>query len=170
MKFTDIKQYPYSAYQVNVQWGYLKEHLESWMGSEGLIMQPDFQRGHVWSEFQQISYCENMMRNPMGGKDIFFNNPSWMGKFDQPTECVDGQQRVAAVLAFLNDEIKCFGQLCSEFDRLRMCSGEFIFHVLKIEDRRELIQFYIDMNTGGSIHTEEDLAPAYEELEKLNKI
>jgi len=168
MKFSNIKQFPFSAYHTDVSWGHLKEHLDSWNEKDDLILQPDFQRGYVWSEQQQIEFCEYSLRGGQSAKQIYFNNPSWMDGFDQPTECFDGQQRIGAALAFLDDKIKVFGHYHSEYeDKIRLIGATFSFHVFKISDRKELIEAYIAMNTGGTVHSEKDLKPAYEALEKL---
>lgn len=178
MKFSDIKQYPFSSYQCNVSWDFLKIHLDNWSerlcgGKEtkdGLELSPSFQRGYVWTEAQQTAYCENILKGCKSGRDVFFNNPTWMGSYRAKTVCIDGQQRIGAVLAFLDGKIKVFGHYVSEFeDKSRLCSPDFVFHVFKIDNQEELIRFYLSLNTGGSAHTDEDLAPAYEELKQLQK-
>jgi hypothetical protein len=168
--FRDIPQYPHSAYQVDVSWTYLKEHLAQWdeVPHSPLILSPDYQRGYVWTAEQQTAYCEYILSGGTSGRDVFFNNPSWMGGFSDPTECVDGQQRIGAVLAFLDGHIPAFGYKFSEYtDQLRLLGPSFTFHVCKIKDRKELLNWYISMNTGGSIHTAADLSPAYGALAAL---
>lgn len=175
MKFGDIKQFPHSAYRVNVSLDYLEKHLEGWderiLGKEikkgGLLLQPSYQRGYVWTREQQISYMEYILKGGQSGRDVYFNNPTWNDSYTAHTECVDGQQRIGAALAFVRDEIKCFGYYYSEYEDKLCANGDLIFHIMKIKSRKELLETYIAMNRGGSYHTEKDLAPAYEELNKL---
>jgi uncharacterized protein with ParB-like and HNH nuclease domain len=169
MNFKDIKRFPHSSYKVDASWDYLEEMLKSWDRKETpLLLQPDFQRGYVWSKFQQESYIEYCLRGGRAALDIFFNCPSWQGGYCDPIELIDGQQRLGAVRAFLRNEVKAYGNYYSEFEgRLHSIDNRLTFHMFCIKDRRDLLNFYIELNTGGSVHTETDLAPAYEELEKL---
>ena len=51
MKFSDIQKFPRSYYAVNVSFDYLAETLKEWdqraVGNP-LILNPEWQRGHVW--------------------------------------------------------------------------------------------------------------------------
>jgi len=169
MKFRDIPQMSQANYAVSVSWSYL----ESWLdhnSSEGttLEMDPEYQRGYVWSDEQKTAYCEYTLKGGMSGQDIFWNCASWMKKFDSPVEIVDGKQRISAVLDFLHNKIKVFGHYYKDFeDRLDPIEPRFTFHVNDLEDPIEVVQWYLDMNTGGSIHTEKDLKPAREMLARL---
>ena len=169
MKFKDIPQIPFSSYCINVPWNFLKSQLEHWhrqdMGSP-LILQPDFQRGYVWNEFQQISYVEYVLKGGKAARNILFNCPSWQRKMNDPVECFDGQQRLGAALAFLDNKIQAFGTFYKDFEGNLPLDVDFIFEVFCIKDRKELIQTYLDFSKGGSVHTEKDLSSAYEALGK----
>lgn len=171
MKFSDIKKFPFASYRCDLSWAYLESNLDSYSsrcGGSGLILQPDYQRGYVWNEGQQIAYVEYILRGGTSGKDIYFNGPRWPQGANVALECVDGQQRIGAALAFLKDKIKAFGHYRSEFeDRIGMLDAGFFMHVTEITDRAELVRWYIHLNTGGSVHTDADLAPAYQLLAKL---
>ena len=127
-------------------------------------MNPDFQRGHVWTRAQQIAFCEFQLRGGNSGRTIYWNNPSWNRGFDKPTVLVDGKQRLTAVLAFLNNEIPVFAHYRKEYtDRTDMIRVRFEFIVNDLQTRREVLQWYLDLNTGGTIHTSE-------EIEKVKKL
>ena len=53
MKFSDIKRFPNIHYTINVDLKYvpeqIKEYCENKCGGK-LVLNPDFQRGHVWNE------------------------------------------------------------------------------------------------------------------------
>jgi len=165
--YKSIPQYPTSNYRINVSWSYLKDQLDHWNEDPKypLILQPDYQRNYVWTNKQQIAYCEYILRGGTSGREIFFNCPSWMDGFNHSIECVDGQQRIGAVLAFLDNKIPVFGNYNKDYiDKLSHSGPSFMFNVCKVSDRAELLRWYISMNTGGSKHTKKDLAPAYDAL------
>lgn len=155
MKFINIKQFPNPHYSINVSWKFLKETLYDNFGQAfDLDLNPLFQRGHVWTEAQQISYIEFILREGKSGKDIYFNCPDWdAGEGDM--FLVDGKQRLTAVLAFLDNEIKVFGHYLKEFeDNLSIMTG-FNFHINSLDDK-EVLEWYISLNSGVA-HTEEEL-------------
>lgn len=78
MRFRDIPQFiSGGSYQVDVQMEYLIKWIDEMIQNEGLQLCPDFQRGHVWTEEQQIKYIEFVLRGGKSGKVIYLNNPSW---------------------------------------------------------------------------------------------
>lgn len=178
MKFTEIEKFPFPSYNVHIPWGMLKASLEEHYASGSqykLDLDPPFQRGYKWSEKQKTEYIEFQLKGGYTGKDIYFNCPKWMHWSDYtkehgvvPTmELVDGKQRLNAVLEFLEGKVLAFGQTVDQFEEpIRMCKCNFNFYVCNMEKREDIIKWYIAMNTGGSIHTENDLKSAYRELEK----
>lgn len=169
MKFRDIKQMTQASYSVHVSWDYLQDWIDNQDGIS-FDLDPPYQRGYVWTEEQKIAYIEYILKGGISGKDIFWNCPGWMSNFKGPLELVDGKQRISAVLDFLNNKIKVFGRFFNEYeDKIRLCGPTFIFHVHDLEDRKAVVQWYLDMNTGGSVHTEKDLQPAYEMMKELGE-
>lgn len=166
MRLVDIPQMSRASYRVDSQWKYLEDFLK--LEGTPVEMNPDYQRGYIWTPRQQTEYIEYRLKGGMSGWDIFWNCTTWNTSCNTPIEIVDGKQRVEAVRAFLRDEVPIFGRVLSEFSDhdvgLRMHLARFRMHVNDIQSRRGVIQWYIDMNTGGSIHTEADLRPAYDAL------
>jgi uncharacterized protein with ParB-like and HNH nuclease domain len=173
-KFADIPQLTSSgSYQINVGWDYLPMWLESMEeriiradGETGLDMDPDFQRGHVWSEDKQIAYVEYILKGGKSSRDIYWNHHSWQRDYSKghKLQLIDGKQRVQAVLCFLKNEIKAFGHFFNEYtDKMRMVHVDFIMHVNDLPTRQQVLQWYLDLNSGGVVHTEE-------ELEKVRKL
>lgn len=122
---------------------------------DGLDLDPDFQRGHVWTEAQQVAFMEYFLREGRSGRDIYFNNPTWMTTFSEPTVLVDGKQRLTAARRFMANQIKVFGLFAWEFEgKARMT---FNFHVNSLKTRKEVLQWYLQMNAGGTPHTAEEL-------------
>ncbi len=165
MKFEDIETFPRATYKVNIFWSYLKEWLNSQGESFDLQLDPPFQRGYKWTDHQKTSYIEYRLRGGFSGKDLFWNCPGWQGSSDKgdPLQLVDGKQRLNAVLEFLDNKVTVFdGVKLSDFDgKIPGMRYDFVFHINNLESQSEVVDWYLGLNTGGSIHTEEDLKSAY---------
>lgn len=163
---------------------YLIEHVcGDWVKELGLQLDPDFQRAHVWTREQQISFIEYFMRGGKSGRDLYFNHPNWMGAFRGEFVLVDGKQRIEAMRAFLDNEFPIFdskdldpdavqelvdfcvpgGYYYRDFGGKIGMLDNFVVHVNDLKTRAEVLQWYIDMNSGGTIHTKDD-------IEKVRKL
>jgi uncharacterized protein with ParB-like and HNH nuclease domain len=124
-------------------------------------LQPDFQRGYVWTQEQQIAYIEAMLAGSITGRAIYFNHPTW-GSFHDfekyPLVCVDGQQRIGAVFAFMENKIPIFAHYFSEYeDRLPMNRAYFDLYCNNLKTNKEVYEWYLHLNAGGTVHTKEEL-------------
>lgn len=168
MRFADIPQFPQAHYQVSVGWKHLEHQIEELAAGAILELNPDFQRAHVWTREQQAAYVEYILRGGEVAKDIIFNAPDWpeTGE-DQKIVLVDGKQRLEAVRAFLRDELEVFGTKYSEFeDSLRFTTARFNFRVCSLSTREEVLEFYLNINAGGTPHTQKELRRVQGLLEK----
>ena len=106
MKFRDIPQFTrVGSYQVNMRLDWFVKWIKENQEECGLEMNPDFQRGHVWTEQQQIAYIEFLLRGGKSGRVLYFNCPCWsLGDRDEDFVCVDGLQRSTAIIRFINNE------------------------------------------------------------------
>lgn len=67
-------------------------------------------------------------------------------------------QRLTAVCRFINNEIMVFGSYFKEYEDLVILNRhtlKLIVNNLKTE--KEVLQWYIDMNVGGTPHTTEEI-------------
>ena len=72
--------------------------------------------------------------------------------------CVDGLQRITAIRRFLNNEIRAFGQFYSEFGGTTdVVRRDMLVNVNDLQTKREVLQWYIEMNSGGTPHTEAEI-------------
>ncbi len=156
MKFRNIKQIPNSHYAVDIPWDSLFDNIMRYRNSYHLDLDPEFQRGHIWTEVQQIKYVEFILSGGQSGRDIYFNCPEWGSGIDNQMILVDGKQRLAAAQQFLNDNIPAFGYFYSDFDDRLPFDVSFKFHVNKVSDYDELLEWYISLNSGVA-HTDEEL-------------
>ena len=166
MKWSDIPKYisEESCYHVNYSLkGYIGI-IQEWEQDEyyRLQMNPDFQRGHVWTEQQQIEFMEFLFKGGKTGKSFYFNKPSWrtqelIENYDDFV-CVDGLQRTTAIQRFLNNEIPVFGCSYKEFDRpLRFSEYQIDIYVNDLKSKKEVLTWYIQMNCGGTPHTKDEI-------------
>lgn len=178
MKFSDIKPFTRSAnYRVNIPWNLLEDTLTYYddkkLPNFIFDMNPDFQRAHVWTEEKQIKYIEFILREGQSSRDIFFNCPGWQDSYKGPMELVDGKQRIEAARKFMKGDLGVFGGHCYDdfTDRIRYTAG-FVFHINNLATREQVLQWYLDLNEGGVVHTKQELDKVKEllDMERLKNI
>jgi len=160
-RFQDIPLITVAKYHVDVFWDFI----ENWIEEENVDMNPDFQRDYVWNQKQKEQYVEWILRNGNSGRDIYFNHPGWFREWKGNMVIVDGKQRVEAVIGFLHDEVKAYGYYKSEYtDKYRIMQCGFSVNVADLKTREEVLKWYLDMNTGGTIHTNKEIEKVKELL------
>lgn len=162
LSFQDIPQFTqFAGYRVNVGWDYLPHHYTHHVKDYSLNVCPDFQRGYVWNLEQKVKYVEYILQGGQSGRELWFNCPDWMGSVRVLNEyvLVDGKQRLDAALGFLNNEFPIFGgNYRRDFTGvLRMCGPGFVWNINTLKTRDECLQWYVDLNRGGTVHTEDEI-------------
>ena len=169
MKFSDIEKFPNIHYHIDVHIDYvpdtIKCYCEPRCGGK-LVLNPDFQRGHVWNEDKQIKYMEYLLKEPTSGKDIYLNHPNWMGSYEGDFVLVDGLQRLTTVLKFCNNELKAYGLYRKEYEGNMPSCVSLSFNIATLKTRKEVLQWYLDFNTGGVIHSTEEINKVRDLLRK----
>jgi len=175
-KFSDIRKYTKPpCYHVNVALDSLEHHIQNYIKEFSCQLDPDFQRGHVWSEDKQIAYVEFLIRGGQSAKDIYFNMPYWMrwakiDFFSNKDNCmvlVDGKQRIEAIRKFYRNELPVFGHMLEEYEDSNMIRTVMLdFYVNNLITRKEVLQWYLDLNTGGVVHTTKEIEKVKKLLEK----
>lgn len=155
--FREIPQFPRAGYEVNVPWATIEEHLDR-PRSCSITLEPDYQRGHVWTESQQSAFVEYGLMGGESSMVITTNCPGWMQDFRGPYELVDGLQRITAVRRFLAGEIKAFGHLFTEYgDEICWSGPSFRWRVLSLPTRKEVLKLYLLLNDGGVVHSPQEI-------------
>ena len=169
MKISDVEKFTGTPnYKVNVPWSSIDLNLELY----DVNVDPDFQRGHVWSEEQQISYIEFRIRGGMSGREIYINSPRIHGKgLSDEGVLVDGKQRITAVQKFMKGELPIFGgYFINDFEdavsQFRGLTYDFVFAINNLQHRSEVLKWYIELNSGGVLHTKEEIARVTSLLEE----
>lgn len=161
-KFKDIPRLITANYAVDYPLPHLVKWIEREQQEAGLQLNPDFQRGHVWTEMQQIAYIEFLLRGGKTGRDVYLNNPEWHHKRPESDYkdyvCVDGLQRITAISKFINNAIPVFGTLYKDFeDKLSSIHDTIRVHINDLPTKRDVLQWYIEMNEGGTPHSKEEI-------------
>lgn len=160
------------SYRVHTDWKYLEDALQSWMDRSSkqiasLDLDPDFQRCHVWTPEQQTAYVEYALKGGTSGREIYFNCGGWQGNYEGPFVIVDGKQRLHAVRQFLANQVTIFnGHYFGDIEGRLPTTAYFNFNVNDLKTRAEVIKWYLEMNTGGTPHTAEEIAKAKALLDK----
>lgn len=138
----------------------------------GLDLNPDFQRGHVWTEKQQVAWLEFFLRGGKTGRVLYFNKPSWNHQRNVRPDgyddfvIVDGKQRIEAVRRFLENEIKVFGSWFREYTDF---PRTLKINVNDLPTREAVLRWYCEMNAGGTPHSDAELAKVRKLLAKERK-
>lgn len=172
LSFQEIPQFTKSAdYQVDQPWDYFFGKgmgLDRYIQDYGLDMDPDFQRAHVWDEVKQIRFVEYVLQGGRSGLDIYFNHPGWMSfKIKGPFVLVDGKQRLEAARRFMENEIPVFGgHFRKDITGWMGTTYRFRVHINDLLRRAQVLQWYLDLNRGGVLHTDEEIAKVEKLLEE----
>lgn len=137
---------------------FIDEHIEQYR----LQLNPKFQRGHVWTEEQQIKWLEFFFRGGRTSRVIYLNKPDWHGSVPEGAYnefvCVDGLQRLTAIRRFVDGEIPVFGSYIHEFeDKMSIVNDSVKVNINDLKSEKEVLQWYVDMNSGGTPHTNEEI-------------
>lgn len=162
MKWNEIPKFKEFGMYNPINMGFISyvEFIENEIKENNLKMNPDFQRGHIWTEEQQIKYVEFFLRGGKSGRDFYFN---WNQDTDEYV-CVDGLQRTTALKRFVDGEIEVFGQYFKEFEFTKREAGgqpfpEYAVNIYQnnLSSKKEVLEWYVDMNAGGTPHTNEEI-------------
>lgn len=120
-----------------------------WVKSEGMFLDPPYQRGDVWGETRQ----RNLIRSILLGipiPSIIINDRASAGWDDYITcAVIDGKQRITAILKFLSDGFKIPGEWFG-------FEGEVLFSELPINIQRGIRQTPLAFSEGKLKSVEEE--------------
>jgi len=151
---------PRCTYHVNIGIGHLVDALDQYH----VNLNPDYQRDHVWTPEQKRLFVGAMLENSRAIPPFWFN---WTNKEfkHSDSEIVDGKQRLNALVDWLRGKIKAkcpcgvevhYNDL-TEIDHRNISSGVLMDWNFVDLDQKEVMEFYLRLNSGGTIHTEQEL-------------
>lgn len=170
LSYRDIQEMTRSSsYSIDLAWKDIKWWLDSQAKDGILDIDPDFQRGHVWTAEKQSNYIEYILRGGLFSKEIYFNCPNYTGGTDPvgPMQLVDGKQRMTAIFGWIDNKVSIFdGVFIGDMiGRARGHIATIKLHVNDLQTRAEVLQWYLDLNSGGVVHTEDELVKVRNMLE-----
>lgn len=149
------------AYKVSVGWNFFSSWLKEMDRDYILELSPDYQRDHVWTLGQEKGYIEHVLRGGRSGLEIYFNckDLNYMDKNERPIlELVDGKQRIKALLGFFEGRVKPFGVSFAEFEGKMPRDYYFVIYINDLPTRADVMGWYVEMNAGGTVHSEEEIS------------
>jgi len=172
-RYKDIPQFiQHGQYEVDVSPDRLIKSIDEMVVEHKLQLDPDFQRGHVWNRPQQKAFIEFFLRGGKTAKVVYLNFPSWSRNATTDYNdfvIVDGKQRLEAWRQFFDNKIKAFGSYAKDFtDSLRIMAT-MKMNVNTLQTKAEVLQWYLDFNSGGVVHTDEELDRVKQLLKKEKK-
>ena len=169
-----ISAIPKCNYSVDVGFDDIEWMIEKYRTNyDGFEENPDFQRGWVWTREQQIAFIESYIRGGVGDttRTITLSCPDFQR--DQVADSdlkgfviIDGLQRITAIRQFMKDEFTVFndvveGGVTKDFfngSRFNLKSQQGVrFNVMNFQYKSELLDYYLAINAGGTVHTKEEL-------------
>lgn len=163
---------PVAHYEIDLRWQNLEAHLDYELRA-GLDLDPDFQRGHVWTPSQRVAWVEHVLTRGDVGKTLLVahvgtrSHESDRNGQIQGYCLVDGKQRLTTVRAFLRGDFGVFadpehpeGYLWSELgpDLKRDFTVRFHWRVVVVPTRAEILRLYLKINAQGTPHTAAEIA------------
>jgi hypothetical protein len=88
-------------------------------------------------------------------RNIVYEDIEWQG--NNLYCCVDGLQRITAAKRFMNNEIPAYGYYLDQFEDKLPRQARFVVHYGDIDHYPDLLQWYLELNSTGVPHTQEEL-------------
>lgn len=136
--------------------------IRDWDSNHRLELQPDFQRNVVWTRAAQIMLIDTILKGIPIPK-IYIK--SIMKGENTYRVVIDGQQRLTAILNFVNDKLKLKSPYVGEYSGLK-------FSELDAETKNAVLRYKIDINEIFN-PTDEEIRDLYSRVNKytvqLNK-
>jgi hypothetical protein len=150
---------PDIRYSVDIPLGGLERNLEQFK----VNIDPEYQRGHVWTEDQQSMFVGAFLENCKACPPFIMNFVD--GTTYGPSEVVDGKQRITALLRWLKGEIiahapcgiSVWHKDLDEVDQRHidmMTTLQWKFVGLSKVD---VMKYYLRLNSGGTVHSQKEL-------------
>lgn len=172
-RFRDVPAFIQSGgYEVDQSPDYLISWIDREIAESGFQTDPDFQRGHVWTDKQRRAFIEYFLRGGKTARVLYFNNPS--GHKQATTAyndfvLIDGKQRLEAWRKFLGNRLRVFGSYFKQYsDELRVIQTMRV-NVNDLQTRAEVLSFYLQYNQSGVVHSEEEIKRVKALLRKERK-
>lgn len=167
-----INPVPQSNYHVDVELMDIEWQLQRYTENYNLNLNPDFQRGFVWTLEQQIAYIEAIVRDAVNtaGRTVTLSCAEMGGDIKPDSDlkdvmlCIDGLQRLTALRDFVAGKFKVFqdnplpeykgGMAFDDFNNssFSLKRKTVRIQIFYFQYRRDVLNYYIALNSGGTAH------------------
>ncbi len=125
-------------------------HIYSIYYSFGLNLEPDYQRGYVWTPDDKIKLIDSIFNNIDIGKFVFIHLDNY--SLPKLYEILDGKQRVSTIIDFYEGRFKYKGywyrDMCNHdryhFDMYHISVGN-----AKRMTKKQIYEYFLKLNTTG---------------------
>lgn len=164
----DLSKVQYKEYNVQSFHSGLKFFKQNIEELYEVDLNPTFQRGDVWTEYQQVQFVGFVLK---GGH----TSPIFLDRQNESGKCVmvDEKQRITALIKFLSNELIVFKDETDDvgviYSDIKSQIGyniriDLVLNTLSNED--DVIQWFIDLNEGGTYMSKEHLTKVKQMLKK----
>jgi hypothetical protein len=143
-KFTQTEEMRLQFYQTSLS------SFDSIVYHFGLDLNPDYQRGHVWTMEDKVKLIDSIFKGVDIGKFVFIRRD--YGTDEHLYEILDGKQRLTAIMEFREDRFRYNGLLYSELHPHDQSHIEF--YSIATADvsnptKEQIYNYFLKLNTGG---------------------
>jgi len=159
---TSWRDDPHCIENEDIRINYQSRDVEGLLGTYyafGIDLTPEYQRGNVWTNEQEVALIDSIFKNVDIGKFTIIRLP-YKSNSDL-NEMLDGKQRLTALMRFFEDRFTYQGKVFSEmtlrerghFKRYHIKYGE----IQNLTEEQKL-RFFLHLNTSGTPMDPEHLA------------
>lgn len=135
-------------------------NLENMVELYKLNIDPDYQRDHVWTVAQKAAFVGHLLSGGETAPLIINELP------DHSTEMVDGKQRLTACREWIRNEFPAvtwngttlWFQDMDEISLTMLAMSITVRFLIVKMSRAEILELYIRLNKGGTVHSDEEIA------------
>lgn len=157
--------------QFNFHQSDISSLINTYYGSFGINLNPDYQRELVWSLEDKVKLIDSIFNRVEIGKFCLIQLPYVGGVRNYGYEVLDGKQRINTLVSFMSDEFTYKGRYYSQlsyFEQRYVTSYSISMCIINQEITEEQkLEYFIRLNTGGVSMSQEHLDKIKNKLKNL---
>jgi len=138
--------------------------------SPSIDLNPEYQRGNVWTQSQKVALIHSIMREISIGTFVAIKRPYEEG--EKCYEMLDGKQRLLAILDFRENRLSYLGKRWMDLhpsDQLSFDNRTISYAEITNIDRIKKLDTFLKLNTYGKPQSEEHLKNVKDLLTSLTQ-
>ncbi len=159
-QWSSVPQFPRAAYRVDVPWAMLPKYIAEEERNLGLRVEPDYQRGRVWTAAQKRAWVEHCLMGGETAKEVTLVCEHFAGVPSGRYAVADGLQRLTTAIGFVQGYVRVFpddarpeGYALGDFDgKLSFIRHMLAFVTVVAPTRADELLLYLRINAGGTPH------------------